>query len=468
MTRASDLARLIGAGGTLANDVTISEGSPSIKLNDTDTSRFIDILYGTRNATFRNTMASGEDMDTVAPEIIFSTKDDGETREHFRMNKSEAVFNEGSVDLDFRVESDGNANMFVVDAGLNAVSIGGGPSTNYQLKVAKSDGSVQQLLSAAANFNSTISFGDPDANTSGEIIYAHNGDSMRFHTNATERMRIDSSGRVGIGTTPTAEPLIVQSDSDTDFSASSANFNTALMLKNATSGASNCVSLGLATETNGEVFISAVQNSGNDAADLAFSSRDSGARAERMRIFSDGTISVGSSSSTGGDQVKFNKVGNSGFLLNLNNAGQSSKNLISAQSGTAEMVHCQFNNSNGNVGTIKTSGSSTVYNTSSDYRLKENVVEIKDATARLKQLKPYRFNFIADADTTLDGFLAHEVQTIVPEAVSGEKDAVNADGKIDPQGIDQSKLVPLLTKALQEQQATIEALTARITALEGS
>ena len=182
---------------------------------------------------------------------------------------------------------------------------------------------------------------------------------------------------------------------------------------------------------------------------------------ERMRIFSDGTVSVGSSSSTGGDQVKFHKVGNSGFLLNLNNAGQSSQNLISSQSGTAEMVHCQFNNSNGNVGTIKTSGSSTVYNTSSDYRLKENVVEIKDATAKLKQLKAYRFNFIADADTTLDGFLAHEVQTIVPEAVSGEKDAVDPDGNIDPQGIDQSKLVPLLVKTIQE-------LEARITALEGA
>ena len=202
-------------------------------------------------------------------------------------------------------------------------------------------------------------------------------------------------------------------------------------------------------------------NAGNliavDANDMFFRTNNS----ERMRIFSDGTGSVGSSSSTGGDQVKFHKVGNSGFLLNLNNAGQSSQNLISSQSGTAEMVHCQFNNSNGNVGTIKTSGSSTVYNTSSDYRLKENVVEIKDATAKLKQLKAYRFNFIADADTTLDGFLAHEVQTIVPEAVSGEKDAVDPDGNIDPQGIDQSKLVPLLVKTIQE-------LEARITALEGA
>jgi len=130
MTRASDTARLLGAGGTLANDVTISEGSPSIKLNDTDTSRFIDILYGTRNATFRNTMASGEDMDTVAPEIIFSTKDDGETREHFRMNKSEAVFNEGSVDLDFRVESNGDANMLFIDGGNDRLLVRKSDPTN--------------------------------------------------------------------------------------------------------------------------------------------------------------------------------------------------------------------------------------------------------------------------------------------------------------------------------------------------
>ena len=108
--------------------------------------------------------------------------------------KGGAVFNEDSADVDFRVESNNNANMLVVDGGLDAVGIGGGVSTNYQLKVAKSDGSVQQLLSAATNFNSTIAFGDPDSNTPGEIIYAHNGDSMRFHTNGSERMRIHSSG----------------------------------------------------------------------------------------------------------------------------------------------------------------------------------------------------------------------------------------------------------------------------------
>jgi len=119
-----------------------------------------------------------------------------------------------------------------------------------------------------------------------------------------------------------------------------------------------------------------------------------------------------------------------------------------------------FYNPNGAVGSIRTTGSATQFNTSSDYRLKENVSYDFDATTRLKQLKPARFNFIADADTTVDGFLAHEVSSVVPEAISGTKDAVDEDGKPEYQGIDQSKLVPLLVKTIQE-------LEARITTLEG-
>ena len=88
------------------------------------------------------------------------------------------------------------------------------------------------------------------------------------------------------------------------------------------------------------------------------------------------------------------------------------------------------------------------------------------AIDRVKQLLPKRFNFIIDADKTVDGFLAHEV-TAVPEAISGEKDAVDADGNIEAQGIDQSKLVPLLTGALKEAIAKIEALETRVATLEG-
>ena len=141
------------------------------------------------------------------------------------------------------------------------------------------------------------------------------------------------------------------------------------------------------------------------------------------------------------------------------------------------------------VGSIQVTASATSFNTASDYRLKENVTAVTDGITRLQQLKPSRFNFIADPDTTVDGFLAHEVQDVVPEAITGEKDAVDDEGNPEYQGIDQSKLVPLLTAALQEavakietlqgmvavnnitideQQHQISALAARLTALESA
>ena len=135
--------------------------------------------------------------------------------------------------------------------------------------------------------------------------------------------------------------------------------------------------------------------------------------------------------------------------------------LRSGCGATTTQFHEEFHNPNGTVGTISTNGSSTNFNTSSDYRLKENVTYIFDATSRLKQLKPSRFNFKADADTTVDGFLAHEVSSIVPEAVTGEKDAVDSDGNIVAQSIDQAKLVPLLVKTIQELEARITALESK-------
>ena len=123
------------------------------------------------------------------------------------------------------------------------------------------------------------------------------------------------------------------------------------------------------------------------------------------------------------------------------------------------------------IGQVARNGTSNAVHflTSSDYRLKENVNYTFDATTLVKQLKPCRYNWIGDESNDLyEGFLAHELQEVVPRAVNGAKDAVDADGNIEAQSIDKSDIVPLLTKALQEQQATIEALTARITALENA
>jgi len=121
------------------------------------------------------------------------------------------------------------------------------------------------------------------------------------------------------------------------------------------------------------------------------------------------------------------------------------------------------------VGSIVNDGSGITYNTTSDYRLKENVVSISDGITRLKTLKPYRFNFKADPTETLDGFLAHEV-TAVPEAINGTKDAVVTQEMIDKKEWtqDHSKLVPLLTAALQEAIAKIEVLETEVAALKAA
>ena len=141
------------------------------------------------------------------------------------------------------------------------------------------------------------------------------------------------------------------------------------------------------------------------------------------------------------------------------------------------------------VGTIKSSDTATQYNTSSDYRLKENIVDLTGAITRLKQLKPKRFNFKRAAGTTVDGFIAHEVEPVVPQAVSGTKDATKIEtvqdpstGKtimledgtpklqtvIDPQEVDYSKLSTLTIAALQEALVKIETLETKVAALESA
>ena len=101
------------------------------------------------------------------------------------------------------------------------------------------------------------------------------------------------------------------------------------------------------------------------------------------------------------------------------------------------------------------------FNSTSDYRLKENIVTDWDATTRLKQLKPSRFNFKADKDKTVEGFLAHEVSDVVPQAVMGKKDAVDKDGNPEHQSMDASKLIPLLVKTIQELEKRISTLESK-------
>jgi len=216
------------------------------------------------------------------------------------------------------------------------------------------------------------------------------------------------------------------------------------------------------------------------------SSEDSyAALEEAMRVDSSGRVLFGASSTAGNTMYFAPDSAGGAFVKNTNST--NGRNVF------------LFQNPNGTVGSITTSGSTTSYNTSSDYRLKENVVYMANSIDRVKALPVRRFNFIADPDKTVDGFLAHEAQEIVPESVTGEKDEVEAignvtdaegvvvqEGVIEPselpedqawtktgdrpvmQGIDQGKLVPLLTGALKEAIEKIESLEARIEALEAN
>jgi hypothetical protein len=202
-----------------------------------------------------------------------------------------------------------------------------------------------------------------------------------------------------------------------------------------------------------------------------------------FQIIADGGSLKFKSGDTSGDALLANTInrissdgsmsfGRDGMSVNNAEAGvvcSSSGYLYVARAGTATQTHVSFiNNATATptpVGNIVTSGSTTSFNTSSDYRLKEDIVDMEGSIERLKELKPCNFRWKSDG-TRVDGFIAHEAQEVVPESVSGTKDALDEEGNPEYQGIDQSKLVPLLTKALQEAVAKIEALEARITALE--
>ena len=215
---------------------------------------------------------------------------------------------------------------------------------------------------------------------------------------------------------------------------------------------------------------------------------------ERMRIRSTGGLMIGDDGSTRIGEPKLHVLSGgssnniASFFFNTTDDRDAILIRHNGSSGGTGRTMINFVNSAGNgVGNVRADGSNVVFNTSSDYRLKENAVLISDGITRLKQLKPYRFNFKITPSITQDGFFAHEAQAVVPKAVSGNKDETEnilyTDSDEIPegksvgdiketipkyQGIDHSKLVPLLTAALQEAVAKIEVLETKVAALEAA
>ena len=388
------------------------------------------------------------------------------------------------IEVDEDQARDNSGLSFRIDGGDKAVidssgDVGIGTSSpSEKLDVA---GSIR------ANTGTDISM---DSNSSGQIRFRGNGytgaialDDTAMHIyhnsgsrklifglNETAAVTIDSSGRLGVGLTPTGSAGtitegLIQTSGNIDIrypgtnsdpgGARYLNFvNTdTTLVAGQPMGGLNWIGLD-STNPNSITASILADCSGNAGTHSSLLFNTGGS--ERMRI--DGTtggVYFGVTSTPDGTSV-----GGAAFIPESFNRNT----LYLATTGNTKSL-ARFHNENGQVGVITVVGSSTNYITSSDYRLKENITAISDGITRIKTLKPCRFNFKADASTTVDGFLAHEV-TAVPEAITGTKDEVDEDNNPVYQGIDQSKLVPLLVAALKEEISKRESLEARVAALE--
>jgi len=312
----------------------------------------------------------------------------------------------------------------------------------------------------ALNINGTTGISGVDGSASAPAVTGTDSntginfgtDTVNINTGGSTRATVDSNGRFGVGVTSPLAP----------FHAKDATNNTIARFESG--DATSRLQL---KDNSGEAFVAATGD------DLIFSITSS--VTERMRLTAQGVDVSGAGI--------FHSVGvNPALDIEQQTDGNyTAIKIRNFYTGAAKNMMAFLDN-NGNVrGSIVINNTVTTYNTTSDYRVKENVISLTDGITRLKKLKPYRFNFIGDSPNTVDGFFAHEAATVVPEAVTGTKDAVVTQAMIDAgeynsdkldqeihQGIDQGKLVPLLTAALQEAVAKIEVLETKVAALEAA
>jgi len=336
------------------------------------------------------------------------------------------------------------------------------------------DGTTFNLSANAPQITFTELNGDPDYKLAANAGVFKLVDT----TNSADRVTVSTTGMLGLGGSPaTSSRLRVFQPTATDYSASTAANNPAIIISASSgSGDNKCVGFSInGPNANAELNAAMVGNGATEG-DFFISMRSGGSRSDRFRMTHDKQIFL---------------ISNSNQHAKLLNDGNVFELRTEANSGNAGMLIFRDGNADF-CGQITSNGANntTSYNSSSDYRLKTNAQLIADGITRIKNLKPYQFEWKSDLGTKVDGFFAHEAQTVVPEAVTGVKDEMQSilykegdeipEGKkvgdvkevstteIKPQTIDQSKLVPLLTAALQEAIAKIETLETKVAALEAA
>ena len=396
----------------------------------------------------------------TAGQTTFSGSDDNSATLSYTVDNLQVVMNGVVLDpADFTAT---NGTSVVLDSGATVgdqINIYAFKSFTTADMVSKTAGGT---FSGAVGFSGGIT---GDVTIDDKIVHAGDtntsirfpaADTVTIETGGSERARVASDGKVGIGiTSPEALTHIAGATADADGSLGSQSPQLIIEGGN-----------------NNNPFEIGMDNSGATA--IAFlQSRNKGAGAQYLSLNpKGGNVGIGLATPTKTLDVRGTQLISADGNYRATNSGalniSPNSNMCIGYGGDSDANYYAgifHNSSNTAVGSIFVDATSTTYATSSDHRLKENVADLTGAIDRVKTLAPKRFNFIADPDTTVDGFLAHEV-TAVPEAIVGTHNQVDDDDNPVYQGIDQAKLVPLLTAALQEAIAKIETLETKVAALE--
>jgi hypothetical protein len=264
--------------------------------------------------------------------------------------------------------------------------------------------------------------------------------NIELKIGATPRLLINPSGNVGIGTASPQHILQLNN--------SGAN-QTLMSITNSTSGSGAEDGFHIGIGGSADAFVWNKENT-----HTAFGTNNT----ERMRITADGNVGIGTTSPTLGRLQILNDSGNTNLYIQTNGASWAFLNNH-GNAGTQYFTDFRYNNTS--IGSITGNNTSTSYTTTSDYRLKKDVKPMFNAIEKVKQLKPVTYKWKLD-NSNSQGFIAHELQEVFPEAVVGKKDEIDEDKKPKYQGIDTSFLVATLVKAIQELKEELDELKAKV------